>query len=60
MNRDFQIEGEAQGTYEMANETFYRNQAIFYRNSEEYSQMIKLYPVLKSSIGECKNEIFVA
>ena len=45
---------------EMANEAFYRNQAICYRNSDEYSEMIKLYPVLKNTIGECENERFVA
>ena len=45
---------------EMANEAFYRNQADSYRNSDEYNRMINLYPVLKNSIGECKNERFVA
>ena len=45
---------------EMANEAFYRNQADCYRNSEEYSRMISLYPVLKNSIGECKDERFIA
>ena len=45
---------------EMANEAFYRNQADSYRNSEEYSRMVNQYPVLKTTIGECKNERFVA
>ncbi len=45
---------------EMANEAFYRNQADSYRNSEEYNRMVNQYPVLKTTIGECKNERFVA
>ena len=45
---------------EMANEAFYRDQADCYRNSAEYIRMIKLYPVLRATIGECKNEHFVA
>ena len=45
---------------EMANEAFYKNQADSYRNSEEYSRMVSQYPVLKTTIGECKNERFVA
>ncbi len=45
---------------EMANEAFYRSQADSYRNSEAYSRMINQYPVLKTTIGECKDERFVA
>ncbi len=54
------LEVSSDTSLEMANETFYRNQANSYRKSEEYSQMVRLYPVLKHSIGECKNESFVA
>ena len=43
----------------MANEAFYRNQADSYRSSAEYSRMVNLYPVLKNSIWECKDECFV-
>ena len=45
---------------EMANEAFYRSQADSYRNSDEYNRMVNLYPVLKTTIGECENERFVA
>jgi len=45
---------------EMANEAYYRDQANSYRNSDEYNRMVNLYPVLKTTIGECKNERFVA
>ena len=45
---------------QMANEAFYRSQADSYRNSAEYSRMINQYPLLKDTIGECKNENFIA
>tara|TARA_Y100001968_G_scaffold332890_1_gene392862 strand:+ start:1261 stop:1401 length:141 start_codon:yes stop_codon:yes gene_type:complete len=41
---------------EMASDAHYRSQAISYRNSPQYQRMIGLYPVLRSSIGECKDE----
>ncbi len=40
----------------MANEEHYRQQAACYRGSAEYSKMKALYPVLKNSIEDCRNE----
>ncbi len=45
---------------EMETEDQYKLKAKNYRSSEEYSKMISLYPILKSSINECKDEILVA
>ncbi len=45
---------------EMANEAFYKNQADSYRSSSEYNKMLQLYPILKNTIGECKNENFIS
>ncbi len=44
---------------EMETEDHYRKKANFYRTSPEYGKMISLYPVLESSIRECKGEILV-
>tara|TARA_Y100001968_G_scaffold315932_1_gene343114 strand:+ start:700 stop:876 length:177 start_codon:yes stop_codon:yes gene_type:complete len=41
---------------EMATDDYYRKVAKGYRCSEEYDKMINLYPVLQSTINECKNE----
>ena len=38
----------------------YRALAKTYRNSDEYSKMIDLYPTLQTSIKDCKNERLVA
>ena len=51
---------ESNLSLEMANEDFYRDQADFYRNSPEYNRMINKYPVLRDTIGDCKNESFIA
>ena len=40
----------------MANEEHYRQQAACYRDSAEYNKMKVLYPVLKNSIENCRNE----
>ncbi len=45
---------------EMETEDHYRKKASFYRTSPEYGKMISLYPVLESSIKECKGENLVA
>ncbi len=34
----------------------YRRMAEGYRCSDEYSKMINLYPVLQTSINDCKDE----
>ena len=45
---------------EMETEDHYRKKANFYRTSPEYGKMISLYPILKTSIKDCKDEILVA
>ena len=45
---------------EMETEDHYRKRATFYRTSPEYGKMISLYPILESSIKDCKGENLVA
>ena len=45
---------------EMETEDHYRKKANSYRTSPEYGKMISLYPVLESTIKECKGENLVA
>ena len=45
---------------EMKTEDHYRKKANFYRTSAEYGKMISLYPILETSIQDCKGEILVA
>ena len=45
---------------EMETEDHYREKANFYRTSPQYGKMISLYPVLESTIKECKGENLVA
>ncbi len=40
----------------MANEDYYKQQAKFYRDSKAYDRMTELYPVLQTSINDCKEE----
>tara|TARA_Y100001968_G_C19201500_1_gene640211 strand:+ start:41 stop:217 length:177 start_codon:yes stop_codon:yes gene_type:complete len=40
----------------MANEDHYRKQADSYRNSPEYTEMKKLYPLLETYIEYCRDE----
>ncbi len=40
----------------MANEDYYRQQAKFYRDSKAYGRMTQLYPVLQTSINDCREE----
>ena len=58
MDKDMKREGQI--NLQMANEDFYRNQAMCYRKSDEYNQMIELYPVLRHTIGACENERLIA
>ncbi len=44
----------------METEDHYRKKANSYRTSPEYGKMISLYPILESSIRECKDENLVA
>ena len=45
---------------EMETEDQYRKKANIYRTSPEYGKMISLYPILKTSIKDCKGEDLVA
>ena len=45
---------------DMETEDHYRKKAIFYRTSPEYGKMISLYPILETSIQDCKGENLVA
>ena len=44
---------------EMETEDHYRKKADFYRTSPEYGKMITLYPILETSIKDCKGETLV-
>ena len=44
----------------MENEDQYREKENSYRTSAEYGKMISLYPILKLSIKDCKDESLVA
>ncbi len=46
----------AKSNLEMANDDAYKKMAKGYKDSDEYNKMINLYPVLESSIKDCKNE----
>ena len=43
----------------METEDHYRKKANVYRTSPEYGKMISLYPILKTSIKDCKGENLV-
>tara|TARA_Y100001968_G_C19026930_1_gene557915 strand:- start:10 stop:186 length:177 start_codon:yes stop_codon:yes gene_type:complete len=45
---------------EMDTEHQYRLRAESYRSSPEYSKMVSLYPILKTSIKDCQDECLVA
>ncbi len=45
---------------EMESEDHYREKANSYRTSPEYGKMISLYPILETSIKDCKDENLVA
>ena len=45
---------------EMESEDQYRQKANDYRTSPEYGKMISLYPILETSIKDCKDENLVA
>ena len=45
---------------EMETEDQYRKKAKVYRTSPEYGKMISLYPILETSIKNCKGENLVA
>ncbi len=57
-----EIVGESsslEGSMRMNTEEHYRSQAAFYRCSAEYVEMKKLYPIIQTSIEECKDEPLV-
>ena len=45
---------------EMETEDHYRKKANIYRTSPEYGKMISLYPILQTTIKDCKDEDLVA
>ena len=45
---------------EMETEDHYREKANVYRTSPEYGKMISLYPILETTIKDCKGEKLVA
>ncbi len=45
---------------EMETEDHYRKKANCYKTSPEYGRMISLYPILETSIQDCKGEDLVA
>jgi len=45
---------------EMETEDHYRKKANVYRTSTQYGKMISLYPILETSINDCKDENLVA
>ena len=44
---------------EMKSEWHYKKAANNYRKSKQYINMINLYPILQSTLVECKNENLV-
>ena len=44
---------------EMKSEGHYKKAAKSYRKSEQYINMINLYPILQNSLIDCKNENLV-
>ena len=44
----------------MATEDHYKERAAFYRSSAEYNKMIENYPILHTSIENCRNEKLIA
>ena len=42
---------------EMETEDHYRKRANSYRTSPEYGKMISLYPILETSIKDCKGDV---
>ena len=41
---------------EMKSEVHYKKAAKSYRKSQQYIEMITLYPTLQNTLQECKNE----
>ena len=44
---------------QMGTEDHYRKKANFYKTSPEYGEMVSRYPILKTSIKDCKGENLV-
>ena len=41
---------------EMKSEVHYKKAADGYRKSEQYINMVNLYPILQHTLNDCKNE----
>ncbi len=50
------IEKDSLVNLRMDSVEFYEKQAADYHSSEDYSQMIKRYPILKNTIESCSKE----
>ncbi len=48
-----------QTSLEMKSEGHYKKAAKTYKESEQYTNMIDLYPILQTTLIECKNENLV-
>ena len=44
---------------EMKSQSHYKKAAKFYRKSDQYINMINLYPILQSTLIECEDENLV-
>tara|TARA_Y100001968_G_scaffold217254_1_gene199970 strand:+ start:40 stop:204 length:165 start_codon:yes stop_codon:yes gene_type:complete len=44
---------------QMETEDHYKKKATCYKSSPEYGKMISLYPILETSIKDCKGESLV-
>ena len=44
---------------EMKSEVHYKKAAKIYRKSDQYINMINLYPILQNTLNECKGENLV-
>ena len=44
---------------EMKSEGHYKKAAEIYRNSDQYTNMINLYPILQNALNDCKDESLI-
>ena len=47
-------------SFKMETEDHYKKKATSYKRSPEYGKMISLYPILETSIADCKGENLIA
>ena len=44
---------------EMKSEGHYKKAAKSYRKSQQYTKMVNLYPILQSTLIDCKDELLI-